>query len=50
MFTGTVSENQSNPPHKDINARFTTVPLTPSDQYFGRYCRFLMDSKAFFYN
>ena len=41
-FKRTVCVNSSNPPCKDGNARFTTVPLKLySDYRCGRYSRFL---------
>ena len=41
FYKRTVSVNSSNPPSKDGNARFTTVPLKPlSDQHCQGYSRF----------
>jgi len=35
----TVSVFSSDPPYKDVNARFTTAPLKPfSGEKYGRYC------------
>ena len=49
IFKGTVSVISSDPPWKDGNARFTTVPLKPkSDQKCGRYrCFFCLKSVYF---